>query len=136
MIYNCISVRQPWAWSIFNAGTDVENRSFRYTGTLAIQVSLFHKWHEIDTDVTLALLRTPGVKRPNRYELDQKRGLIIGLVDVVDCVRNSLSKWAKPGKWHWILSNKRLVVPVPAKGRLGLFKFEGELEVLREKENQ
>lgn len=29
--YPAISIRQPWAWSIFNAGKNVENRSFTST---------------------------------------------------------------------------------------------------------
>ena len=50
-----------------------------------------------------------------------ERGAIIGVVEVVDCVRDSGSPWAEPGSWHWCLAGARALEPVPWRGRLGLW---------------
>ena len=129
-----ISVRQPWAWAIFHAGKDVENRSFRniIPGQLAIHISKFNKWEEINSNLWIVAqrLRVIDLPLPSRKELEQQMGSIIGIVDVVDCFRDSSSRWAESGKWHWQLENPRLVQPVPAKGMLGMFNYTGELELL------
>lgn len=126
-----ISVRQPWAWAIFNAGKDVENRSFRIDpGPLAIHVSKFNRWSEIERNLGLIALRVPRLVMPSRKELEQQMGSIIGVVDVVDCIRDSLSRWAESGKWHWQLENSQLVHPAPTKGMLSMFNYPGSLELL------
>ncbi len=53
------------------------------------------------------------------------RGAILGSVEIVDCVQNSKSKWAIPGRWHWIIKNPRkFAKPIPCKGALGFFRPE------------
>lgn len=47
------------------------------------------------------------------------RDVIVGHVQLVDCIRDSESRWAEPGMWHWLLVNPvALDVPVPARGKL------------------
>jgi hypothetical protein len=62
------------------------------------------------------------------HSLPQRRSLfslplghIVGVVHLDDCVRNAKSRWAEPGKWHWILSKPRPIGPVKCKGWLGLW---------------
>jgi hypothetical protein len=51
------------------------------------------------------------------------RGAILGSVEIADCVKNSNSKWAIRGQWHWILrSPRRFAKPMPCKGKLGFFR--------------
>jgi hypothetical protein len=103
-----LSVRQPWAHAILRLGKDVENRPWRthYRGRILIQAAL-----KIELDEALKLKLNPD-KLPT--------GAIVGSVEIVDCVRDSKSKWAIRGQWHWILRNPRyLVKPMPFKGALG-----------------
>lgn len=50
---------------------------------------------------------------------------IVGVVDLVDVVKGSRSRWAEPGCFHWILANPReFAKPVlMVKGKLGLWNF-------------
>jgi hypothetical protein len=48
-------------------------------------------------------------------------GSIIGVADLFDYVRDSASKWAVKGYWHWLLRNVRPIRPVKCTGRLGLW---------------
>jgi hypothetical protein len=53
-------------------------------------------------------------------------GMVVGTVEVVDCTQDSDSPWAMSDHWHWALKNPRLFdEPVPAKGRLGLWEWDG-----------
>lgn len=107
-----LSVRQPWAYAIFNLGKDVENRKWAtdYRGPLLI--------HASNTPDRSGGFRELGLRRT---ELDY--GAIIGLVQLQDC-RVDLapsSPWAIPGLWHWVLSDPVSIDPVPCTGRLKLF---------------
>jgi len=127
-----LTVRQPWAWAMFNAGKDVENRTRRtkHRGPLAIHVSTFHKWHEIEQDLCVCGLRNKSVVLPGKVDLEQTLGCIVGVVDLVDCVRDSASQWARPGGLHWVIANPRRARPVPIVGQLGIFERDIELEYL------
>lgn len=103
---------------------DVENRKQRthYRGTLAIHVAtrVARNYTELlpPPDVfpwAAALLATSP--------LHGKFGHVIGTVELVDCVRDYDSPWALPDHWHWVLENPRMIEPVPAKGRLGLWEW-------------
>lgn len=103
-----LSVRQPWAHAILHLGNDVENRPWRthYRGRIFIQAAL-----KIEREEALNLKLSPD---------ELPTGVIVGSVEIVDCVRNSKSKWASRGQWHWILKNPRyLSKPIPFKGALG-----------------
>lgn len=129
-----LTVRQPWAWAIFGAGKDIENRSrqTKHRGPLAIHVSAFHNWREISVNV--GRVASVSQDEPSRYDLQQQLGCVIGIVDVVDCLggcAESGSKWAMPGHYHWLLANPRRVRPVPIAGQLGIFERDIELEELK-----
>jgi hypothetical protein len=110
-------VRQPWAWLIVNGFKDIENRSWatRYRGTLLIQASanLPPKW-ELDEGRLVA--RERGVRVPEVLE----QGGVVGMVELVDCVTRSRSKWFG-GPIGWVLSKPKKLPFIPLKGQLGLF---------------
>jgi len=55
---------------------------------------------------------------------DANFGGVIGIVDLVDCVKNHPSRWAIADQFHWVLTNPREVEFVRMKGKLGLFYYQ------------
>jgi hypothetical protein len=107
-----LSFRQPWA-SLVLDGKDVENRSWRtnHRGLLVVHASLGR--------AATASHRAAHVDLAD--ELRYPRGVLLGVVEVVDCVRTSSSPWAEKGQWHWLLDNPcRLRESIPYRGSLGL----------------
>ncbi len=114
----CLSVRNPWAWTICLGVNTAENRvwSTDHRGTIAIHTGVSRS--EVNR-----------IKREDRTgeflpELFQF-GMIIGLADVDDVVEFGPSlehnPWAT-GPYCWLMSNGRfLETPIPLKGRLNLF---------------
>lgn len=116
-----ITVQQPWAWALIhgdpqipNGVKDVENRSKEtaFRGRL-----LIHAGKKTDSE-GFKKLDDLGIARP----LDLERGVIIGSVQLVDCVQNHDSPWAFAfPEWNWVVED-----PVPAarlievRGNLGL----------------
>jgi hypothetical protein len=127
-----LSVIMPWPWLIMNFGKDVENRSWRtdYRGRLLIHVSKkpAPNYLEILDDVFF-----PGINGKNTEENWSKInreycGNIVGSVELVDCIKNSKSRWAEKGMWHWVLLDPiPLENPIPAKGALGLWEYTGDI---------
>jgi hypothetical protein len=114
-----LSVRQPWANAIL-LGKDVENRSryFRHRGLLLIHAS---------THLDYRARRDPRIKALPENELIF--GHLIGLVTLVDCVKESNSQWAdRSARWKLILANPTcLSRPVPCRGSLNLFEVDERL---------
>jgi hypothetical protein len=116
-----LTVRQPHAYLLIhgspNAGVkDVENRSkpTHHRGTLLIQASA--RVDQAAYDKYIA----EGVKLPPTGSL--VTGAIIGSVQVIGCVRDSRSRWAIRGYWHWLTASPRAADPViPIKGQLSMF---------------
>jgi len=112
-----IVIRQPWAWLIVHGFKDIENRSWktRYRGTLLIQASAnLPARDKLEEDCRSA--RRRGAKLPEAFET----GGIVGMVQLVDCVTSSRSKWFE-GPVGWVLSKPKRLPFIPLKGRLGLF---------------
>src|SRR4051794_13975288 len=98
---------------------DVENRSRRthFRGRIAIHVN--GKPAEMTDDDFDAL--PPPARRVAReaWSGNVLTGHVIGTVEVVDCIADSTSPWARSGMWHWLLRNpRRYARPVPATGQL------------------
>lgn len=108
-----LTIRQPWAWAILFAGKDIENRTWRthYRGPLAI-----HAGARIESDAELPR----RVSSPDSDDL--VRSAILGVVDLVEVVEKSRSRWFD-GPFGFVLRNPRpLSRPVSCKGRLGLWE--------------
>jgi hypothetical protein len=85
-----LSIRQPWASLIVSGIKDVENRIWatRYRGPMLVHASL-----RADDISGADLVRYYGSFLPS----DQPRGGVIGVVDIVGCVRPYSSRWYAPG---------------------------------------
>ena len=104
-----LTIRPAWAHAIFHLGKDVENRSWTtsYRGPMAIIAG-----KRMEPDVLLSLGIDPAAVRT---------GVLLGIVDLIDVVRDSRSSWAIPGDYHWMLRNPRLLLsPIPMRGSLAL----------------
>jgi hypothetical protein len=119
-----LSVKNPWAYLIihgFDFGPDmggyiqkdVENRTWetKYRGPL-----LIHASKNFDQNAYWDM-------RPWNVKWADYNGKIIGKVELVDCIRDSASRWAEKGLWHWVLKNPIPVDPIPVKGSLGLWEY-------------
>ncbi len=122
-----ISIRQPWAWAIIHIGKDVENRTWatKYRGPLLIHASKHMSRAEFDNaaDFIHGIINVPHPPIPAMKELE--RGGVVGVVELVDCIRDSDSLWAIPGQRHWTLTNPRPVPFRPIRGQLGFFNVKG-----------
>ena len=113
-----LTIRQPWAWAIIYGGKDVENRSWstRHRGPLLIHAGSAFEPLGYESVQQLATQQPPP---PGELI----HGAIIGVVELVDCVRGSHSKWAVAYQWHWCLRNPQPCdEPVPCPGQRGLWR--------------
>lgn len=112
-----LTIQQPWAWAIINAGKDVENRprNCRLRGRFYVHAGL--KLSDEGLDWMEQELRVRG---PAQF----LHGMIIGTVELCDVIRDSDSPWAEPGWYHWLLRDPRpLARPIPARGRQGWWDY-------------
>lgn len=123
-----ISIRQPWAWLIFNAGKDIENRTWSTTVRGRV---LVHAAKGMTKDEWSSALYAAhdvcGVPQSKILEcpLHQvERGGIVGSVELVDCVSASSSPWFG-GPWGFVLRDPRRLPFTPYKGALGWFDVPG-----------
>ncbi len=134
-----LSVRSPWWWYIVHGIKDVENRSrvTHYRGPVLIHASQY--WgreveyaYERAEDICRATLDISwGTGLPDKLPKFKKmRGLIVGKVDIVDCIQTSKSPWYegpeindKPN-YAWVLANATFINKPTRfiKGKLGLFE--------------
>ena len=118
----CLTVKQPWAAYIMEAGKDVENRTWRtgYRGPLVIHAGKQRAPladYLQDTLSPWQILSAPLTPT----------GVIVGVVDLVDCVQDAESAWAEEGCWHWLLANPRpLPAWLPWTGMQGLWRLRRE----------
>lgn len=110
-----LSVRQPWAYLIVHGIKDIENRSWSttYRGRLAIHASTG----------TPSRLPVPGVNLVEPIRA-LPRGVIVGVVDLIDCVRDHPSTWARPDAFHWVLTRPLVLTnPILCKGQVRLVRL-------------
>ena len=128
-----LSIRQPWAWAIINAGKDIENRDWfcRQRGPICIHAAKGCTREEYDGfiraihQVSLARPFPPGATVPTLADL--YRGGIVGTAEIVDCVERSDSPWFF-GPYGIVLCNVQPVPFIPVKGALGFFDWRRNLE--------
>jgi hypothetical protein len=127
-----ISIRQPRAWAILSLGKDVENLTWAtsYRGPILLHAGKRFRLDEVKGDILycLELTTNEAVKRLcskwTAGNLKKQTGGIVGMVTIKDCITNSPSPWAEPGRRHWLLTDPKPLPFFPCKGRLGLFPVE------------
>jgi hypothetical protein len=112
-----ITIWQPWAWAIMEAGKDIENRSWRPPHSLIGRRIAIHaaarktdralcRWIENEFDL-------PSVPR------DLPTGCVLGTVILAGVIdpHNEPDGWHERGFWGWQLSApKPFREPIPARG--------------------
>jgi hypothetical protein len=108
-----LSIRQPWASLIATGAKDVENRTWptRYRGPV-----LIHASQRADDVTSDEIERRFGVRLPPTLPL----GGIVGLTEIVGCVKLHPSKWYAPGNWAFVLEHSTALPFVHWKGQLGI----------------
>lgn len=124
----CLSIRQPWASAVVLGLKDVENRGWRPAFAPPFRL-LIHatarsdpRWRATPQAALIGQIRPASLWK-------HVHGLIIGVVTVADIVTGSASPWANPdARFHWLLTDAAVLdEPVPARGRLNLWQYEGSL---------
>jgi hypothetical protein len=117
-----LSIRQPWAWLILNAGKDIENRDWltRFRGPFLIHASKGMTRAEYeDAKRTLRACRRSSIELPPFEHLE--RGGIVGQATLVDCVTDSASPWFF-GRFGFVLREAASIEFRAARGSLGFFE--------------
>jgi hypothetical protein len=109
-----LTILQPFAWLIVHGRKDIENRTWvtNHRGPLLIHAGV-------------KLYPTPLAEIEHHYGITIPRdallfGGVIGKVDVVDCVRQSSSKWFN-GPYGFVLANPVALPFTRMRGHQGLF---------------
>lgn len=141
-----ITVRQPWAWAIMQAGKNVENRSRNIVGSYRGPL-VIHAAQRLDPDALNECAARSGHSVSSLigtllYNPMGEQGAALGIVDLIDsheswecasleeCPDHArhCSRWAEGNGRHLVLSNPRpFAEPIPYKGRLGLWEFPDDL---------
>lgn len=106
-----LSIKQPWAALIVAGVKDVENRTWptRYRGVVIVHAS--QRADDINDEQFERRFR---VRIPAELPL----GGIVGMTEIVDCVKDHPSKWYAPGHYGFALANSRALPFVKWKGAL------------------
>lgn len=121
-----LSVRQPWAWAIFH-GKPVENRDWRrpnpglnFRGEVCLHAAQGMTRDEYES---AAELIESIISSPCPAPADLRRGGIIGVVRVVDVVKDHPSRFFF-GPRALVLADQREIDFIPAAGQLGFFEWK------------
>ena len=121
-----LSIRQPWAWAIVSAGKDIENRCWsennparRFSGPFCIHAAQGMTKGEYED--AARFMNGIGIRCPAMEALP--RGGIVGTARLIEIVRHSDSPWFM-GSSGLVLKDAKAVDFIPAKGKLGFFKWE------------
>lgn len=113
-----LSIQQPWAWAIINAGKDIENRNWPTNVRGRV---LVHAGKKIDKESYYFVNKQMRCNIPDDLELEI--GGIVGSVEIIDCVKSSESKWFF-GKFGFVLRNPTVLPFMPCRGQLGFFNVD------------
>lgn len=135
-----ISIRQPWSWLIVRpdlVGPEARRAAARAEKIKDIENRTWASKHRGATFVHAAKVMTKaeygdvqrwleGSEIQLPHYADLERGGIVGVVDVVDCVRKSASRWFIGGV-GFVLENPRPLKFKELKGELGFFGVADEV---------
>ena len=120
-----ISIRQPWAWLILNAGKDIENRTWPTSvrGRVLIHAASSMTQEEYLDAHYFAFKLNPSMAQRIPIMKSLERGGIVGEVEIVNCMVKAYSQWFS-GPYGFVLRNPKPLPFVPCKGRLGFFNAD------------
>lgn len=133
-----LSILQPWAWLIVRPDLtdpqqrqapqllkDVENRTWSTDrrGPFLIHAGKTYS-RKRHAEYYVAIREMFGIALP-AYE-SMPRGGIVGRAFLAGCVRDSSSRWAAPGQWHFQLRHAEPLPFVLWRGQLGFFDVPEE----------
>lgn len=132
----CLAIKQPWAWAIFNAGKNIENRDWptRFRGRIAILASKGMTQEEYDEGCYFIERTESGIMIPS-YE-SMIRGSIIGTVEITDCGKFHSNKWFVGTYGMLLYRPVKFITPIAARGKLGIFRLEPSIADQVEAESQ
>lgn len=134
-----LSVRQPWAYSIFHLGKDIENRSWKRKFIIGERVAIHasanltkSEYAAFDLFVVSTFGRELLTGLPGINELD--RGAIIGTVKIKGVVSTNEVRKGLPvsdwfvGEFGYVMADPVLFEkPIPCKGALSLWEVPREI---------
>jgi hypothetical protein len=134
-----LSIRQPWAKLILKAGKSIENRDWpaKFRGRILVHAAkgMTRAEHEdaiafaveaIRADPRNAGATSTRTLRELGFAFDDlERGGIVGSVEIVDCVTDSVSPWFV-GRYGFVLRDPQPLPFVPWRGQLGFFDVPEE----------
>lgn len=121
-----LTVWQPWAsltieTEIVSQIKNIENRNWytNYRGPLVI-----HAGKKYDKAGELWVRNKFGFEKTVKWfsTIEFHLGAVIGIVDLIDCVKKSESPWFI-GEYGFVLSNPRKIIPYPYPGQQGFFEI-------------
>lgn len=132
-----ISIKEPFATLITNGMKSIETRSWKtnYRGELFIHASGKQLAKEFLTnDYAIDLIK----------KMDMNYGNIICRCNLVDCIYmdESFLEYIKQnpreynvgeyklGRYAWIIENIEPICPIPAKGKLNIWTFDGDYKIM------
>jgi len=123
-----ITVKLPWAWLLIYGGKDIENRDWfsRHKGDTAIHCSKTIERREYEAAKQFIQDRGLDVRLPSIEALKPLAGKIIGIVDIVGCVKESQSRWFVGTFGFVCRSPKKLLNPVAISGTMGFWDVPAE----------
>ena len=122
-----LSVLQPYAWLIVNGHKDIENRGWytAHRGPFVVHAGKRYSRAEHD-DYAAEFAEDFGIKLP-AFD-DMPRGAVVGVADLIDCVKEHPSRWKMDGSWGFVLdtARARTMPPHEYRGQLGFFKVDDD----------
>jgi hypothetical protein len=124
-----LSIRQPWAWLIVNGFKDIENRDWPtpFRGEFLVHAGLTCKPADYDAAMRFVEAVNPALVQHVPELGALRRGGIVGMATLVDCVAMHESPWFEgtpDGGFGFVLTHGRPLPFRPWKGRLGFFNTD------------
>jgi hypothetical protein len=116
--YTVLSLPPISAWALLFAGKDVESRPWNTTQRGRVLIHAASERPNLrESQARRAEVSFLSGIAPSALPAILPRHAILGSVEIIDCTDDSRSKWAVPGRQHWIFRDPRpLRVPVDEVG--------------------
>jgi hypothetical protein len=108
--YTVLSLPPISAWAVLFAGKDIESRAFatEQRGRVLIHAANERASLRESQARRAEVCFLAGLSRSALPAILARRA-IIGSVEILDCLEDARSKWAVPGRHHWVLSEPLLL---------------------------